>query len=123
MKRSVAELGRDELARYIHPDPVMRAEWRGIDIPAGTISLFEWKGGLQSEAFDRHNGDRIVWHAEVKVNGRRLAEQFIHVRIQNDPAGWRQRHINARFVRLCRTAEEFFKFTIKYRRHICIRGV
>ena len=101
----------------------MLAEWRRVDpLASALISLSDWKRAGQPIAFYRLNRDHIVRAAEIKVNGRRFAQESITIRIDRDHVLWTNRGVNTLLRGFCRTADEFFIFSVHDRlkaRHGC----
>lgn len=111
MESAVADLGGDEALGCVELDAEVSAEWGGVDRIVGIVRS-HGKGSRQSVAVHRFDRDDVIGPAEMQIDGRRFAEHLIAFFVQLNHVPLVERNVNTQLRRLCRPAEEFFKFSI-----------
>ena len=112
MEFAVADLGAGEAFGCVDADVEVFAEGRGVDAPADARFLFDGERLGQIGALDWLDRNDVAIAAEVKIDGRRLAEQPVTVGVDADDILSIDRHVDPVGDRQRRPASEFFKFSI-----------
>lgn len=113
MKFAVADLGVDKTFGGVDPYSEMFAEGRGVDAPADVGFLLDGKCFRQPEAVDGLDGDDVLYSAEIKIDGRRLAEHVVAFLVQADDVLFVDRDMYAVGCGLGRAAAKLFKISIQ----------